>query len=146
MTHFGKYDLLTILGPTASGKTRVATHLALHYNAEIISGDSRQVYRGMNLGTGKDLSEYDIDGHHVPYHLIDIANPGEKYNIYRFQQDFVEALHTIRQHDRQTILCGGSGLYLPKEIEAELIKTKYREYYEEQRQKICHLLENPRKV
>lgn len=112
MTHFGKFDLLTILGPTASGKTRVATHLALHYNAEIISGDSRQVYRGMNLGTGKDLSEYDIDGHHVPYHLIDIANPGEKYNIYRFQQDFVEALHTIRQHDRQTILCGGSGLYL----------------------------------
>ena len=112
MTRFGTYDFLTILGPTASGKTHVATQLALHFDAEIISGDSRQVYRGMNLGTGKDLSEYDVDGKHIPYHLIDIANPGEKYNIYRFQHDFVNALHTIRQHGRRTILCGGSGLYL----------------------------------
>ena len=105
-------QLITILGPTASGKTTLATHLALQLNGEIISADSRQIYRGMDLGTGKDLCEYTIDGHQIPYHLIDIHPAGYKYNLYEYQRDFLKAYDSILQRGTQPILCGGTGLYI----------------------------------
>lgn len=108
-----KYDIITILGPTASGKTALATRLAYQMgNAEIISADSRQVYRGMNIGTGKDLGDYTINGTPIPYHLIDIVDAGEKYNLFQFQQDFWVAYHDIRSRGKFPILCGGTGLYI----------------------------------
>ncbi|MCI7081830.1 MAG: tRNA (adenosine(37)-N6)-dimethylallyltransferase MiaA [Paraprevotella sp.] len=107
------YDIITILGPTASGKTSLATRLAYQIgNAEIISADSRQVYRGMDIGTGKDLNEYTVEGTHIPYHLIDIVDAGEKYNLFHFQQDFWNAYHDIRNRGKVPILCGGTGLYI----------------------------------
>lgn len=108
-----KYDIITILGPTASGKTSLATRLALMMgNAEIISADSRQVYRGMDIGTGKDLADYEIEGMSIPYHLIDIADAGDKYNLFQFQQDFWNAYNDIRSRGKFPILCGGTGLYI----------------------------------
>ena len=104
--------LITILGPTASGKTTFATHLAATQCGEILSGDSRQVYRGMDIGTGKDLSDYIVDGQAIPYHLIDICNPGTKYNLFRYQEDFMKAYEDIRKRGTQPILCGGTGLYI----------------------------------
>ena len=105
----GSVDLVCVLGPTASGKTRYAVRLARSLgNAEIISADSRQVYRRMDIGTGKDLAEYGD----VPYHLIDIAEPGTQYNVYRFQQDFRKAYEDIRSRGHVPILCGGTGLYI----------------------------------
>lgn len=105
--------LITILGPTASGKTALAAHLAARIgNAEIISGDSRQVYRGMDIGTGKDLADYIVEGKAIPYHLIDICEAGEKYNLFRFQQDFRVAYDDILSRNCQPILCGGTGLYI----------------------------------
>ena len=107
------YDIITILGPTASGKTSLATRLAYQMgNAEIISADSRQVYRGMDIGTGKDLNEYTVEGTHIPYHLIDIVDAGEKYNLFQFQQDFWNTYHDIRNRGKVPILCGGTGLYI----------------------------------
>lgn len=106
------YDFITILGPTASGKTVLAASLAKAIDAEIISGDSRQVYRGMDLGTGKDLDDYVVDGYHVPYHLIDIVAPGYKYNVFEFQRDFLNAFEDIRNRDKKVILCGGTGMYI----------------------------------
>jgi len=100
--------MITILGPTASGKTQLAAALAKRIGGEIISADSRQVYRGMDIGTGKDLADYDG----VPYHLIDICAAGEKYNLYQYQEDFHKALADIRQRGVQPILCGGTGLYI----------------------------------
>jgi tRNA dimethylallyltransferase len=104
--------LIVILGPTASGKTHLATHLAHQIQGEIISADSRQVYRGMNIGTGKDLEEYRIDNQDIPYHLIDILNAGEQYHIHQFQQDFQKAFTDISSRNKPAILCGGSGMYL----------------------------------
>ena len=104
--------MITILGPTASGKTDLATHLAARLNAEIISADSRQVYRGMDLGTGKDLADYVVNGHVIPYHLIDICEPGTKYNLFRYQQDFLDCYEDIRSRGALPILCGGTGLYI----------------------------------
>ena len=105
--------MITILGPTASGKTKLAVHLASHLaDAEIISADSRQVYRGMDIGTGKDLADYSIGGKDIPFHLIDICEAGEKYNLFRFQQDFHSAYDDILSRHRQPILCGGTGLYI----------------------------------
>lgn len=105
--------LITILGPTASGKTTLAAHLAARLgDAEIISADSRQVYRGMDIGTGKDLADYTVDGKDIPFHLIDICQAGEKYNLFRFQQDFHAAYEDIVSRHRRPILCGGTGLYI----------------------------------
>ena len=104
--------MITILGPTASGKTDFATHLAARLNAEIISADSRQVYRGMDIGTGKDLADYVVNGHVIPYHLIDICEPGTKYNLFRYQQDFLDCYEDIRSRGALPILCGGTGLYI----------------------------------
>lgn len=106
------YDLVTILGPTASGKTPLAAALAYRLSAEIISGDSRQVYRRMDLGTGKDLADYVVDGKRIPYHLIDIVEPGYKYNVFEFQRDFLQAYDEIRQRGVLPILCGGTGMYI----------------------------------
>lgn len=106
------YDLITILGPTASGKTSLATALAARLKTEIISGDSRQVYRRMDLGTGKDLSDYVVDGYKVPYHLIDIVEPGYKYNVFEYQRDFLVAYEDIKARGLLPILCGGTGMYL----------------------------------
>jgi tRNA dimethylallyltransferase len=100
------------LGPTASGKTELAAHLAATMDGEVISADSRQVYRRMDIGTGKDLADYSVDGKLVPYHLIDICEPGTKYNLFQYQQDFLKAYEDITARGRQPILCGGTGLYI----------------------------------
>lgn len=105
-------DLVCILGPTASGKTKFAVRLAFENGGEIISADSRQVYRGMDIGTGKDLNEYIHNGVAVPYHLIDIADPGTKYNIFEYQRDFHAAYSDIKSRGKMPLLCGGSGLYI----------------------------------
>lgn len=104
--------MITILGPTACGKTTFAAHLAARLDGEIISADSRQVYRGMDIGTGKDLDDYIVDGRPIPYHLIDIAEPGERYNVFRFQRDFLHAYDDIVKRGKFPILCGGTGLYI----------------------------------
>lgn len=106
------YDLIAILGPTASGKTQFATALANKLDTEIISADSRQIYRGMDIGTGKDLADYTMDGKQIPYHLIDIVEPGYKYNVFEYQRDFLTAYNGIRQKGRIPIMCGGTGMYL----------------------------------
>lgn len=106
------YDLIAILGPTASGKTPFAAALAHRLNTEIISADSRQIYRGMDLGTGKDLADYTVDGHAIPYHLIDIADPGYKYNVFEYQRDFLISYEMIKQKGCLPVLCGGTGMYL----------------------------------
>ena len=107
-----KYDMITILGPTASGKTSLAAALAACLKTEIISGDSRQVYRRMDLGTGKDLDDYQVEGYHVPFHLIDIVEPGYKYNVFEYQRDFLQAYQDMRKRGLLPILCGGTGMYL----------------------------------
>ena len=109
----GKYDLVSVVGPTACGKTSLAVELALAVpGAEIISADSRQVYRGMDIGTGKDIAEYTREGVTVPSHLLDIVDAGEKYNLFEFQRDFLAAYEDIRQRGAFPIMCGGSGLYV----------------------------------
>ncbi len=107
-----KYDLITVLGPTACGKTRFAACLSEKIGGEIISADSRQVYKRMTLGTGKDFNDYIVNGNMVPYHLVDILEPGEKYNVFEFQQDFMRVLHGIKKRENIPILCGGTGLYI----------------------------------
>lgn len=105
---YEEYDLVCVLGPTASGKTRYAVKLAKELGGEILSADSRQVYRGMDIGTGKDIKEYGD----VPYHLIDIVDAGEKYNIFEYQKAFEKAYRDVKSRGRMPILCGGSGLYI----------------------------------
>ncbi len=107
-----KYNLITILGHTAGGKTSLAANTAYMLGGEIISADSRQVYRGMNLGTGKDYEDYTVRGAEIPYHLIDIADAGYEYSVFEFQRDFTKFFHQIELHDRLPIMCGGSGLYI----------------------------------
>ncbi len=109
---FMKYDLITILGPTASGKTSLAAALASRMHTEIISGDSRQIYREMDLGTGKDLADYTVNGQQIPYHLIDIAEPGYKYNVFEYQRDFLAAYENMKARGLLPILCGGTGMYI----------------------------------
>ncbi|MBO4850891.1 MAG: tRNA (adenosine(37)-N6)-dimethylallyltransferase MiaA [Prevotella sp.] len=104
--------MITILGPTASGKTQLAAALAKDIDAEIISADSRQVYRRMDIGTGKDLEDYIVGGERVPCHLVDICEPGTRYNVYEYQRDFLDAYSDITKRGKRVVLCGGTGLYL----------------------------------
>jgi tRNA dimethylallyltransferase len=111
-----KYDILVITGPTASGKTSLAAALASRIGGEIISADSRQVYRKMNLGTGKDYDEYIVGGSKIAYHLIDIADPGYKYSVYEYQRDFLKVLSNMRLRNKLPVVCGGSGMYIDSVI------------------------------
>ncbi|WP_080904803.1 tRNA (adenosine(37)-N6)-dimethylallyltransferase MiaA [Parabacteroides sp. Marseille-P3160] len=106
------YELITVLGPTASGKTSFAAALAARLDAEIIGADSRQVYRSMDIGTGKDMKDYCVNGQAVPYHLIDIREPGDKYNIFEYQHDFHHVYRQIKARNKWPVLCGGTGLYI----------------------------------
>lgn len=106
------FDLITILGPTASGKTSLAVALAADLNTEIISADSRQIYKRMDIGTGKDLEEYKYEDKEIQYHLIDICEPGYKYNLYEYQRDFNVVFKDLRTREKFPILCGGTGLYI----------------------------------
>jgi len=123
-----EHPLITILGPTATGKTHVAVRLSAEIGAEIISADSRQVYRRMDIGTGKDISEYNYNGTPVPYHLIDIEEPGVKYNVFRYQQSAFKAIREIEEKGKPVVLCGGSGLYI------EAILQGYRFKFQEEQQ------------
>ena len=104
--------MITIVGPTACGKTTLAVTLASRLDTEIISGDSRQVYRGMDIGTGKDISEYTVNGRTIPHHLIDIVPAGVKYTVYDFQHDFLPVYQDIISRGKEPVFCGGSGLYV----------------------------------
>ena len=115
-----KYDLVIITGPTASGKTSLAVSLANSINGEIISADSRQVYRGMDIGTGKDYNDYKLNGKTIPYHLIDIADPGYKYNVFEYQRDFFKVYKSLKERNVFPVVCGGSGMY------ADSIITGYK--------------------
>ncbi len=106
------FDIITITGPTATGKTRLAALTASHFDGEIISADSRQVYRKMDIGTGKDIDDYTVDGKKIPYHLIDIRDAGYEYNVFEFQNDFLDAYELINKKNKQVVLCGGTGLYI----------------------------------
>lgn len=123
-----EHTVITILGPTATGKTHVAVRLAAELGAEIVSADSRQVYRRMDIGTGKDISEYQYEGQPIPYHLIDIEQPGVKYNVYRYQQEAFKAMQDIWNRGKQVVLCGGSGLYV------EAVLQGYRFKFQEDQQ------------
>jgi tRNA dimethylallyltransferase len=105
------YDLLIVTGPTASGKTSLAVAIAKKLGGEIISADSRQVYRGMNIGTGKDYDDYLIDGDRIPCHLIDIVDPGYKYNVFEYQRDFIKVYASLKERKVFPVVCGGSGMY-----------------------------------
>ena len=115
--------MITILGPTACGKTAVATALAADMGGEVLSADSRQVYRGMDIGTGKDLADYVVGGRRVPYHLIDIAEPGTKYNLFEFQRDFHEAYRDVVARGALPVLCGGTGLYIEAVLKGYSLST-----------------------
>ena len=115
--------LITIIGPTASGKTPFAVELANNVDGEIISGDSRQIYRLMDIGTGKDLSEYKISNKQIKHHLIDIREPGDKYTLYNFQEDFHNAYQEILTKKKTPILCGGTGLYIESVLKGYELKS-----------------------
>ena len=104
--------IITVLGPTATGKTGVAVRIAAELGGEIVSADSRQVFRRMDIGSGKDLSEYQYNGNPIPYHLIDVEEPGREYNVYRYQQEAFKAIRDIQERGKRVVFCGGSGLYI----------------------------------
>jgi tRNA dimethylallyltransferase len=106
------YNLITILGPTASGKTSLAAHLAAKLHSSVISADSRQIYRGMDIGTGKDIVDYTVNGQLIPYFLVDICDAGVKYNVYEFQKDFTTIFNELRLKNQLPVMCGGSGMYI----------------------------------
>lgn len=122
MAKAGEYTpvMVTILGPTATGKTTLAAHVARAMNGEVISADSRQVYRGMDMGTGKDYDDYIVDGKRIPYHLVDIVDPGYEYNVFEYQQDFLKVFGDIVSQRKLPVLCGGTGMYL------EAVLSEYR--------------------
>jgi len=107
-----KYNLITVLGATAGGKTAFAAYLAYILDREIISADSRQVYKRMDIGTGKDYDDYIVNDTKIPVHLIDVAEPGTKYNVYQYQQDFVQVFKDIENRRKKAVMCGGSGMYV----------------------------------
>jgi tRNA dimethylallyltransferase len=132
----GGYDMMVVLGPTACGKTSLAARLAHHLGGEVISADSRQVYRGMDLGTGKDYADYLVDGNEVPVHMIDMVNAGYRYNVYEYQRDFYRVMEDLRRRKRVPVVCGGTGMYLEAVLrEFRLIRvpvdTAYRRQLEE---------------
>lgn len=112
------HNLITILGHTAAGKTELASHLAFELDTEIISADSRQVYVGMDVGTGKDIEDYSVHGKQIPYHLIDILPAGEKYNVFEFQKDFFRVYKEISNKNKIPIMCGGTGMYIESVLNA----------------------------
>lgn len=132
-----KNNLIVILGPTASGKTSLAVKLACDIDGEIISADSRQVYRGMDLGTGKDLTEYQVEGRFIPYHMIDIIDPEDEFNLFQFQRRFVQCFKEIQEREKIAMLVGGTGLYL----ESVLLSYRLKEVPEnqERRGQLSHL-------
>ena len=107
-----KYNLVSIVGPTAGGKTAFAARLAGELDGEIISADSRQVYRRMNIGTGKDYNDYVVDGRQIPFHVVDIVEPGYKYSVFEYQQDFIKAFQSVLKKGKMPVLCGGTGMYI----------------------------------
>ena len=123
------FDLITILGPTASGKTSIASQLAKDFNGEVISADSRQVYKRMDIGTGKDLIEF--QKYNIKYHLIDIATPFEEYNLFRFTKDFQAAFNNITAFQKLPILVGGSGLYLSAVLQSYKLPESYQQENDE---------------
>lgn len=137
------YQLVAILGPTASGKTSFAAALAERLDTEIISADSRQVYRSMDIGTGKDISDYTINGKTIPYHLIDIHDPGYKYNVFEYQHDFFRIYETIRNKGKLPVLCGGTGMYIEAVLKGyKLIDVpENKELREKLKDKSCKELE-----
>jgi tRNA dimethylallyltransferase len=149
------YNLITILGPTAAGKTNLAAKLAFRFDGEIISADSRQVYKGMNIGTGKDYNDYFVNGHKVNYHLIDIIEPYEEYNLFLFKENFFKAFEDIKEKDKLPFLVGGTGLYLSSILqnydlqkanfeseEYENLKTKSHEELKDQLKELNANLHN----
>ncbi len=123
-----KYDLITVLGATAGGKTSFAAHLAYYTGREIISADSRQVYRRMDIGTGKDLDDYIVNNKKISVHLVDIVEPGYKYNVFEYQQDFIKVFEQLKKQEKKAILCGGSGMYIEAVINAyKLLKVPENE-------------------
>ena len=130
MKHFK--EIIVVLGATATGKTGFSVNLANLLNAEIISADSRQVYKHMDIGTGKDLEEYSVDGMKVPYHLIDIVEPGTKYNVYKYQEDFLSVYNKLQNKHKNIILCGGSGMYIEAVLQGyKLINVPINEEFRE---------------
>ncbi|HEX2935681.1 MAG TPA: tRNA (adenosine(37)-N6)-dimethylallyltransferase MiaA [Bacteroidales bacterium] len=128
-----KYNVIVILGPTASGKTAVAANLAYQMKGEIISADSRQIYKKLNLGTGKDYDDYYVNGEPIPFHLIDIADPGMQYNVYEYQKDFIKAYNQLSLKGCVPILCGGSGMYIEAVLEGyQLIQVPVNNELREQ--------------
>lgn len=120
MANTDQFNMVTILGPTASGKTSLAAEVAYYTGGEVISADSRQVYRGMDIGTGKDMGDYVVHGHPVKVHLVDIADAGTQYNVYEYQKDFLKVWEDLQSRNTFPVLCGGSGLYI------EAILNNYR--------------------
>ncbi len=127
-----KFQLITILGATATGKTKLAVQLADHFNGEIISADSRQVYRGMNIGTGKDLSDYIINDKQIPHHLIDVIDPTEEFDLYKFQQLFYKTFDDISKRNKLPFLVGGTGMYLSSILQNYILsKTDFEKAKQE---------------
>ncbi len=120
------YNLITILGSTATGKTKLAAQLALHYNGEIISADSRQVYKGMDIGTGKDLSDYLVNGNSIKYYMIDIADPTDEFNLFQFKKYFSKYFEEINSRSKIPFLVGGTGMYLSSIIQRYSLKIADR--------------------
>jgi tRNA dimethylallyltransferase len=121
-------NLIAVIGPTAGGKTSLAARLACRINGEVISADSRQVYRRMNLGTGKDYDDYIVDGARVPSHLLDIAEPGYKYSVFEYQRDFFTVFSDIHSRGKMAVLCGGSGMYIDAAVKGyKMIDVPYNE-------------------
>jgi len=131
------YNLFTVLGPTACGKTKLAAQLADYYNGEIISADSRQVYKKMNIGTGKDLQEFFLNGRQIPYHLIDFVEPNEEFNLFLFKEHFSKAFHSILEKQKTPLLVGGTGMYLSSVLQDyQLAKTDFNSKRKRELEKI----------